>query len=85
MKTEEFYKKVHWFPGLKMEDKYDKHAEVFDYHDLIDFATQFSEHENKELREYMVATLNRIYPIGMEKPRFVLDTLRKLTAKTNKK
>ncbi len=51
MKAEEFYRKVHWFPGLRMEGKYDKHAEVFDYHDLIDFATQFSESENKELIE----------------------------------
>ena len=47
--AEKYYKKIHWFPGLKMEDKYDKHAEVFDYYDLMDFATQFSESKNKEL------------------------------------
>jgi len=64
MKAEEFYKKLHWFPGIKMEDKYDKHAEIFDYYDLMDFATQYSDQENKELIEknkLLTARLKRLY------------------------
>ena len=51
MKAEEFYKILHWFPGVTMLNKHDKQADIFDYHDLIDFATQFAEQENEELLE----------------------------------
>ena len=51
MKSEEFYKELHWFPGVEMKTKHDKQADIFDYYDLIDFATQYSESKNKELTE----------------------------------
>lgn len=46
MKVEEFYKT--YFKSRPMKDKFDKKLQLFTYWDMIDFAEQFAELNEKE-------------------------------------